>query len=198
MPSLSGSCAGGTLRSRVDRANDIIRNGEGQWLVWCGLNDEGDSLEKALGEDCVQISGSDSDDDKIAKESRWRTGGCKTLITKLKMFGHGLNWQHCHQELFLGLGDSWEQYYQGIRRCWRFGQKHAVDVVIVTSDAEQQVAENVRRKEEDAATMAEEIIKHAKDAMRAEVIGAEKQPETYNPTKTMHLPEWAKGAKCAA
>jgi hypothetical protein len=92
----------GTLESRVERATDVIRNTGSQWLVWCGLNDEGDGLERALGEDCVQISGSDSDEEKIAKEVKWRTGGCKTLITKLKMFGHGLNWQHCHQELFLG------------------------------------------------------------------------------------------------
>ena len=182
-----------TLDVRVEKAAEVIRGSDEQWLVWCGLNDEGDSLEKELGDDCVQISGSDEDEDKIAKAARWKAGEVKTLITKLKIFGHGINWQHCRQELFLGLGDSWEQYYQGIRRCWRFGQKLPVDVVIVTSDAEQSIADNVRRKEEDAATMAEEIIKHAKDAMRAEVIGTDKQPETYNPTKTMKLPDWAKG-----
>ena len=114
------------------------------------------------------------------------------------MYGFGVNAQTCHQELFLGIGDSFEVYYQAIRRCWRFGQKHPVDVVIVTSDAEQSVADNVRRKEDDAATMAEEIIKHAKDAMRAEVIGTDKQPETYNATKNMKLPSWAKGITCAA
>jgi hypothetical protein len=179
-----------TLDGRVAKSADIIRNGEGQWLVWCGLNDEGDDLEKLLGDDCVQISGKDSDDEKIEKSARWKSGKVKTLITKLKIFGHGVNWQHCHQMLFLGLGDSWEQYYQGIRREWRFGQQHAVDVVIVVSDAEQDVADNVRRKEIDAATMAEEIIKHAKDAMRAEVIGTDKQPETYSATKTMKLPKW--------
>jgi superfamily II DNA or RNA helicase len=187
-----------TIDGRVDRAADVIANGEGQWLVWCGLNDEGDALEKELGDDCVQISGKDSDEEKIEKATRWRDGGVKTLITKLKIFGHGINWQHCYQELFLGLGDSWEQYYQGIRRCWRFGQKHPVDVVIVTSDAEQSVADNVRRKEDDAATMAEEIIKHAKGAMRSEIIGTDKQPETYEATKKMKLPDWAKGTTCAA
>jgi hypothetical protein len=188
----------GTLDGRVAKSAEVIRNGDGQWLVWCGLNDEGDALEFELGDDCVQIAGKDSDEEKIAKERRWRSGEVKTLITKLKMFGHGLNWQHCYQELFLGLGDSWEQYYQGIRRCWRFGQKHPVEIVIVTSDAEQSVADNVRRKELEAATLAEEIIKHAKDAMRAEVIGTDKQSETYNPTKPMKLPKWAKVTTCAA
>ena len=187
-----------TIDARVDRAADVVHNHDGQWLVWCGLNDEGDALEKELGDDCVQIAGKDSDEQKIAKEKQWRSGEVKTLITKGKIFGWGMNWQHCHQTLFLGIGDSYEQYYQAIRRCWRFGQKHAVDVVIVTSDAEQSVADNVRRKERDAAMMAEEIVKHAKDAMRAEVIGTDKQPETYNPTKNMRLPEWAKGTTTCA
>jgi hypothetical protein len=188
-----------TLEDRVARAVQVINASSEQWLVWCGLNDEGDALEKALGATCVQIAGRHTDEEKIAKERRWRSGEAKTLICKPSMFGHGLNWQHCHNMLFLGLGDSFEQYYQSMRREWRFGQKHAVNVVIVTSDAEQCVADNVRRKEIEAAQLAEGIISHAKDAMRAEVVGTEKQQETYNPTKKMRLPEWAKGSQtCAA
>jgi hypothetical protein len=188
-----------TLDARVERAAEIIKASGEPWLVWCGLNAEGDGLEDALGESCEQIAGCDADEAKIEKERRWRTGGAKTLITKSSIFGWGMNWQHCHNMLFLGIGDSYEQYYQSIRRCWRFGQKHPVRAVIVVSDAEQTVAENVRRKEVDAAALAEGIIVHAKDAMRAEVRGAENQPETYNPTVKMKLPPWAKGMKeCAA
>jgi hypothetical protein len=187
-----------TLDERVDRAVEVINASDEQWLVWCGLNDEGDALEKALGKSCAQIAGRHSDEEKIAKEQQWRLGGTKTLICKSSMFGHGLNWQHCHNMLFLGMGDSFEQYYQSMRREWRFGQKLPVNVVIVTSDAEQCVADNVRRKEREAAQLAEGIIAHAKDAMRAEVVGTEKQRETYNPTKKMKLPGWAKGSQTCA
>jgi hypothetical protein len=177
-----------TMQQRIDRAATIIRASGEQWLVWCGLNDEGDGLEEALGDDCVQIAGCDDDDDKISKERRWRSGEVRTLITKAKIFGFGMNWQHCHKQLFLGIGDSYEQYYQSIRRCWRFGQKRDVEAVIVVSDAEQQVADNVRRKELDAIELATRIVEHAKDAMRAEVCGAESEKKTYQPTKTMKLP----------
>lgn len=110
-----------------------------------------------LGEDCALIEGADSDVDKIARERAWRSGQVRTLITKGAMFGMGLNWQHCRNVLYLGLGDSFESYYQSVRRCWRFGQKHPVNVVIVTSDAEAAVVENVRRKERQAEEMAEQV-----------------------------------------
>jgi hypothetical protein len=188
-----------TLDARVARSAEIIGASDEQWLVWCGLNAEGDGLEKALGDDCEQIAGCDADEEKIEKERRWRTGEVRTLITKSSIFGWGMNWQHCRNMLFLGIGDSYEQYYQSMRRCWRFGQKRPVNVVIVVSDAEQTVADNVRRKEHDAAALAEGIIIHAKDAMRAEVCEIGKQQETYNPTVRMKLPAWAKGTKeCAA
>jgi len=188
-----------TLDARVARSAEIIGSSDEQWLVWCGLNAEGDGLEKALGDDCEQIAGCDSDEEKIEKERRWRAGEVRTLITKSSIFGWGMNWQHCRNMLFLGIGDSYEQYYQSIRRCWRFGQKRPVNAIIVVSDAEQTVAENVRRKEKDAASLAEGIVAHAKDAMRAEVRDGERQQETYNPTVRMKLPAWAKGSKeCAA
>jgi hypothetical protein len=187
-----------TLDARVARSAEIIEGGDEQWLVWCGLNAEGDSLEKELGEDCVQIAGCDSDEEKIAKERRWRSGQVRTLITKSSIFGWGMNWQHCRNMLFLGIGDSYEQYYQSIRRCWRFGQKLPVTAVIVVSDAEQTVADNVRRKENDAATLAAGIVAHSKDAMRAEVVGGDKQKTTYNPTIRMRLPLWAAGRKESA
>jgi hypothetical protein len=188
-----------TLEARVARSAEIIKASDEQWLVWCGLNAEGDGLENELGEDCEQIAGCDSDEAKIEKERQWRAGEVRTLITKSSIFGWGMNWQHCRNMLFLGIGDSYEQYYQSIRRCWRFGQKHPVNAVIVVSDAEQTVAENVRRKEQDAAALAEGIVAHAKESMRAEVCGVDKSRDTYNPTVKMKLPAWAKGLKeCAA
>lgn len=160
-----------TLDARVERAAALIGDSRDQWLVWCGLNDEGDAIEKAIGDDCVQIAGADSEDDRIAKERRWRSGEVRTLITKVPLFGWGLNWQHCHRMLFLGLGDSFEQYYQAIRRCWRFGQKHPVEAVVVVSDAEQAVVDNIRRKEAEAASMAAGVIENARDVLMEEIGG---------------------------
>ncbi len=180
-----------TIDARVAKAVEEIVSAPGQWIVWCGLNDEGDALEKALGDQCVQISGSDDDDAKVQKEQLWRAGGGpRVLITKTAIYGAGLNWQHCQQMMFLGLGDSWEQYFQGIRRCWRFGQKHPVGVVVVRSDVEQAVADNLRRKEADAERIADGVVKHAQAAMLEELGRAEAERVDYEPTQPMVVPSW--------
>lgn len=187
-----------TIDVRVERSVELIRSDGDQWLVWCGLNAEGDAIEDALGESCVQIAGADDDGAKVANLNRWLSGDVRVLVSKPSIFGFGLNFQQAHKMLFLGIGDSYEQYYQAIRREWRFGQKQSVDVVIVTSDAEQCVAENVRRKERDAAEMAEEIVKHAKSSMTSEVMGAEAEKKTYLPTVNMKLPPWARAERKAS
>jgi hypothetical protein len=90
-------------------------------------------------------------------------------VSKVRILGYGLNFQHCSHMAFVGLGDSYEQYYQAIRRCWRFGQKKPVDVYVVTSEAEQIVVENVRRKEATADTLSRELVAHMRDFEREEV-----------------------------
>ena len=155
-----------SLTARVARAVEHIQAARGQWIVWCGLNDEGRALKAALGDDALLIEGADSADTKLERERRWRRGDVPTLITKPTIFGYGMNWQHCHQVLFLGLGDSFEQYYQAIRRCWRFGQTHPVRVDIILSEAEGRIAENVWRKETEHKRTAEEVIECIGDIER--------------------------------
>lgn len=178
-----------TMASRVDRAADIVGHSRDQWIVWCGLNDEGRQLKERLGDDAALIEGADSDEDKIAAEHAWRAGDVRVLITKPSMFGFGLNWQHCHRVLFLGIGDSYEQYYQAIRRCWRFGQKKPVDVRIVVSDAEGQIAANVRRKETEAAKMAEGVVSAMRDEQIASVHGESTKHVEYQ-TEDAHGDGW--------
>lgn len=161
-----------SLPSRVAAAAEIIlASGLEQWLVWCGLNDEGRQLGRLLGEDAVVIEGSHAPEEKLAREQAWRSGTVRVLITKPTIFGFGMNWQHCHQMLFLGLGDSWEQYYQAIRRCWRFGQRQPVRVEIVLSDAESRVAQNVWRKEREAERTVSEVLACVRDIERAALAG---------------------------
>lgn len=168
-----------TLESRIRRTAEIVQSTPGQWLVWCDLNAEGDGIEELLGDECVQISGADTDEQKIAREAAWRRGDKRVLVTKPKIFGFGLNWQHCHQMAFVGLGDSYESYYQSIRRCWRYGQQHPVDVVIVTSDVEREVAENVRRKEDEAMRLAHGVSEHTREIMTAEIRGQDSARKDY-------------------
>jgi len=153
-----------TVDARVARAAELIASDNRQWLVWCGLNAESTAMVEALGHDAVEIAGADGDATKIERERAWRRGDVRVLVTKPKIFGFGMNWQHCSRMLFLGIGDSYEQYYQSIRRCWRFGQIESVEAVIIVSDAETAIANNVRRKEADASQLAEGVIINMKDA----------------------------------
>lgn len=163
----------GSLQARVERTVELIRSNDEQWLVWCGLNDEGRALKAALGDECVLIEGADSSESKVERERLWRSGGVRVLITKPSIFGWGLNWQHCHNMAFLGIGDSFESYFQAIRRCWRFGQTEPVRVHIVLSDAEAAVIENVRRKEAEHERTVTEVVSRMSEWEKAEVAGAQ-------------------------
>lgn len=149
-----------TLQARCEKAAEIVNRMDGPVLVWCGLNDEGDLLEKLI-PDAVQVSGADKDDDKADRMLGFSAGKHRVLITKPKLAGFGMNWQHCNQMVFVGLSDSFEQYYQAIRRCWRQGQKRDVTAWVITADTEGAVVENIRRKQIQADTMMEEMAKIA-------------------------------------
>ena len=96
------------------------------------------------------MTGADSIEKKIDTLQRFQDGELRVLITKPKIAGHGLNMQNCHQMAFVGLSDSWEAYYQCIRRCYRFGQKHIVNVHLVSSESEGAVKANLERKQAQA------------------------------------------------
>lgn len=149
-----------TLEQRCQKAAEIIAGLDGPVLIWCGLNAEGDLLEKLI-PGAVQVSGSDTDVQKEDRLMGFSEGRYPRLITKAKIAGYGMNWQHCHQMVFVGLSDSFEAYYQAIRRCWRQGQKRDVNVWVITADSEGAVVENIRRKQIQADTMMAEMAKIA-------------------------------------
>ena len=114
-------------------------------MIWCHLNDEGDILEKSI-PDCVQVSGSDSDEAKEAAYMGFADGSIRVLVIKPKIGAWGMNWQHCaHVVTFAS--HSYEQYYQAVRRCWRFGQKKSVVVDLIASEGEIGVKENMRGRQ---------------------------------------------------
>ena len=172
----------GSLSARVQRSAEIILSDSEQWVVWCGLNDEQNALAGLLGDQCVSVQGSDSADEKVARYRRWRRGEVRVLVTKGAIFGWGLNMQNAHRVLFLGLGDSFEEYFQAIRRCWRFGQTEPVDVRIVISDAESKVAQNVWRKEREHEQTVAAVVAAMQDAERHEIAGTQPPDPAAYPT----------------
>ncbi len=162
---MAARCA--SIPDRVARAAEIAQR-EGQWLVWCGLNDESSALARAI-PGAVEVSGADSYVEKRNAILGFVNGTIRVLVTKMRIAGFGLNLQNCHQMICVGLGDSYEQYYQGIRRCWRFGQTQPVDVHIVISEAGTGVVGNVRRKEQDAMAMSRELLAELRDFEREEM-----------------------------
>lgn len=148
-----------SLDERVQVTADMVNASSEPWLVWCDLNAEGDALTKAI-PDAVQVAGADSDEQKESRMLGFADGQFRVLVTKPSIAGYGMNWQHCPNTAFVGLSDSWEKWYQAIRRVWRFGQKKPVHCHVVTSEAEGAVVKNIQRKEADAARMAAEMVKH--------------------------------------
>lgn len=157
-----------TLEARVKAAADIANSVEGQVLVWCELNDESDALRDSI-YGSKAVSGSDDDDTKSTRMTDFAAGDLRCLVTKPKIAGFGMNWQSCAQMVFVGLSHSYEQFYQAVRRCWRFGQDRPVDVHIVTSDAERAILDNIQSKQEKADEMVAQMVEKMKATMLDEL-----------------------------
>jgi hypothetical protein len=135
----------------------------------------------------IEVTGSDSEDHKIDAMMGFVDGRYRVMVSKPSIAGHGLNLQICHNEIFVGLSDSYEQFYQATRRCWRFGQREAVNVHVITSHLENAVLENIRRKEKEHDQMAESMIRHMEKEMTAQIKYDDRHlpiSESYTDTKS--------------
>ena len=157
-----------TVDARVAAAAEYANATDEQVILWCGLNAEANALTRLVA-GAVNVQGSDSPESKSEALEAFQDGKVRVLVSKPRIAGMGMNFQNAHRMAFVGLSDSWEQYYQAIRRCWRFGQTQPVDVRIVLSDAEQDIYTNVMRKEEEAKRMAEYLVEHVREFERAEI-----------------------------
>ena len=149
------------------------------WLIWCDLNAEQDALEAEFGDHAFSVRGSMPIAEKVDAIMRWVAGERPVMISKPSVMGFGLNLQHCARMAFVGLSDSYEAMYQAIRRCWRFGQVHAVDVHVITSTAEGAVLSNVKRKEQDAETLAQRMVEHMSELQSVNVNGTSAAKTAY-------------------
>lgn len=155
-----------TLRERCEMAADLVANTKRPAVVWCHLNAEGDLLSRLI-PDGRQVAGSQSDEEKEEAYEAFSSGQLRVLIIKPKIGAFGLNWQHC-SHIVTFASHSYEQYYQAVRRCWRFGQKRPVVVDLVATEGERGIKENLRRKADAADRMFTALVAHMSEAVRLE------------------------------
>lgn len=146
-----------TLEARCEAAAKLAMAHDGATVSWCHLNDEGDELTRLIN-GAVQVSGSDSMEFKEESLSAFAKGQIQKLVTKSEIAGFGLNWQHCHHQTFFP-SHSFEQFYQAVRRSWRFGQKMPVTIDLITSEGEQGVLKNILRKAHNAELMFANLVR---------------------------------------
>ena len=178
-----------SLNQRVQCAAEIANGLNEQALVWCDLNDESSALKKSIN-GAVEVKGSDKDQHKADSMLGFSEGEVKALVSKPSIAGWGMNWQNCNDMIFVGLSDSFEAYYQAVRRCWRFGQKRPVNVHIITSEKEGAVKANIERKQADAQKMTAELVKYTKDILQAEIHSTARISESYVACEPMAIPQW--------
>lgn len=171
-----------SIVERVSMASELVNGSEDTWLVWCDLNQESSSLSKAI-EGSVEVTGSDPNDHKERCVIDFSMGKVKCLVTKPSIAGFGMNWQNCHNVIYVGLSDSWEQFYQSVRRCWRFGQKEPVDVYVIISKQEKVVLENIKRKERDAESMLKGMVDGMKVVSKKELSRVTRRVSKYKEKK---------------
>lgn len=176
-----------TLRERVGKSAEIANAHDGAVVVWCERDDESDELTKAI-PDATEVKGSMPLDKKEAALEAFSTGAARVIVTKPKLAGFGLNWQHTNCQIFASISHSYESYYQAIRRSWRFGQKSEVTAHIVIAETETGIWRNVRRKAADHDRMKAEMARAMRGAQR------DAHRRRYDRAPEIELPAFLGGA----
>lgn len=173
-----------SMNERVKIVADMVNGDNECWVVWCNLNDESTALVRAI-PDAVEIRGSMTPEQKLDVLNGFADGRIRVLVTKASITGMGLNWQHCNRTVFAGIDDSYEKYYQAVRRFWRFGQTQPVDVYRIYTTAEQTVMANLERKH----AIANEMFAQLSGAVSLDESSGERYNE-YNTSTKMEMPKW--------
>lgn len=183
----------GTVDERCQHAASITPP-DGQFVWWCSLNSEAELLAKLI-PGSVNLHGGMSDDKKESVIADFLDGKTRVLISKTSICGFGLNFQCCAATGFVGLTDSWEAFYQAVRRFWRFGQDREVNCHIIASELEGATVANIKRKEADADRMAASMVLHMADLSSLAVRGSIRDTPNYNPTQEVRLPAFLENAQ---
>lgn len=190
-----------SVQQRCEALAKVVNADQSEpWLIWCHLNDEAELLQSLI-PGSVNVQGSDSPESKAKNLMGFAHGEIRVLISKPKIAGFGMNWQHCARMAFVGLDDSFEKFYQAVRRCYRFGQKRPVYVHLFTAENEGQILENLKRKEAQHHEMSANMIEHMRDIMNTELQGQKNIVDDYREDTyegegfTVHLGDCVKWAK---
>lgn len=157
-----------TIDNKIAAIAPYVENDQSQWIMWTGLNDETKAVAKAFN-DVVTVKGEDSIEYKSSSMIEFKHGKHRILNTKGRIAGYGMNFQNSHNAAFIGLSDSFEMYYQLIRRQYRYGQPCQVNVYLVLTTAEQSILSNVLRKEKENAEMIDAVVKEMSDFTKYEI-----------------------------
>lgn len=179
----------GSLKRRVTECASVVNaQPDEPWVVWCDLNDESDALTKAIA-GAIEVRGSMGIDEKEAALAKFSTGAARVIVSKPRICGFGLNWQHAARMAFVGVTDSYEQYFQAVRREWRFGQTRDVHVHVFASEAEGAVVRNLQRKGDAAEEMARALSQETAAVVREEVRGLRRETNLYT-RPNLEMPTW--------
>jgi len=178
-----------TTEIRCKAAADLINSTDSRWVAWCNLNPESEILTKLI-DDSKEVAGRHSNEIKTKRMLDFAQGNLKRIVTKPKIAGLGMNWQVCNKAAFVGLSDSWEQFYQACRRIWRFGQTKEVDVHIWIEEREGAVLKNIQRKDNQAQIMIQAMVNHMKEITKKELGCSKRTMIEYKPDQEMELPKW--------
>jgi superfamily II DNA helicase RecQ len=178
-----------SMEDRTETVADMANNSDEQWLLWVDYNDESTMLHKKVN-DSVEVKGSDDPEFKAQASLDFADGKIHALVSKSSIFGFGVNYQGIHNMVFCGLSDSYERFYQAIRRCWRFGQQKEVNVYIVLSERELSVLENIKKKQKLMEEMQHNMTALMKDVIISELHHTTRIIDEYNPQEKMEVPSW--------
>lgn len=181
-----------TVEARCNLAASITP-ANGPFVWWCNLNSEAEMLAKLI-PGAVNLHGGMKDGEKEQILIDFSDGKIEKLVTKPSLAGFGMNWQHCAETGFVGLNDSFEQFYQAIRRFWRFGQKKPVNCHIISSEIEGATVANIKRKEADAERMAAAMVMHMADLSSDAIRGSAREKGSYDPQCPVELPSFLDAA----
>lgn len=186
-----------SMDARVTLTAGLVNSHNRPTIVWCHLNDESKALANAI-PDAVEVTGSMSVDEKETAIMAFTHGEKRVIVTKPSIAGFGMNWQHCADMVFAGLDDSFENFYQAVRRCYRFGQSRVVNVHLVSSESEGAVKANLERKQAQANEMAESMVLHMRELTKQKIHGTVRDDVKYTPTNPIRIPAWIQQERKAA
>jgi len=167
-----------SMAERIAITAGLVNSHKRPAIVWCHLNDESKALTASI-PDAIEVTGSMTLDEKERAITKFTRGEARVLVSKASICGAGMNWQHCRDMVFAGMDDSYESFYQAIRRCYRFGQAFVVDVHLVYSESEGAVKANIERKQKQANDMADSMVSHMRELSQQKIKGASMEKSEY-------------------